>query len=194
MKKIILGSTILLIICISPIKIHAKLINRLHFEISYDYSLGLSHAVAGHNLPQGYMETSGSMLHFMGIYDLNQSFSIGAGIGIDSYKSNLKTLPIFGTFRYRPFYDITVKNIYAYTNIGYGIPYNNDRSLSSGLLFNLGIGWQKMFRSHFGINAHIGYCLNQFKDHAGYSWEGYTFDQKISIWRNSLSFGFGFTF
>lgn len=194
MKKLLLGSVMLLMIGIVPVRMSARIVDRLHFEVSYDYSLGLSHSVKGHGLPQGYMETSGNMFHFMGIYDLNRTFSVGLGIGIDRYKSNIETLPIFGTLRYRPFQNPIIKNLYAYTNIGYGIPDDDDRSLSSGLLLNLGLGWQKMFRSHFGVNAHVGYCLNQFKDHAGYRWEGYLFDQKVSIWRNSLSFGFGFVF
>lgn len=194
MKKLLLGSIMLLMIGAVPVRVSARFVDRLHFEVSYDYSLGLSHSVKGHGLPQGYMETSGNMFHFTGIYDFNRTFSVGLGIGIDRYKSNIETLPIFGTLRYRPFQNPIIKNLYAYTNIGYGIPDDDDRSLSSGLLLNLGLGWQKMFRSHFGVNAHIGYCLNQFKDHAGYRWEGYTFDQKVSIWRNSLSFGFGFVF
>lgn len=194
MKKLLLGCVMLFIIGILPVRVPARIVSRVHFEVSYDYSLGLSHSVGGHALPQGYMERSGNMFHFTGIYDLNRAFSVGVGIGIDRYKSNIETLPVFGTLRYRPFQKPTFKNLYTYTNIGYGIPYDDDRSLSSGLLLNIGLGWQKMFRSHFGINAHIGYCLNQFKDHAGYSWEGFTFDQKISIWRNSTSFGFGFVF
>lgn len=170
--------------------------SRVQIALDYHYSLGISQKALGKTIYRNDMEMHGNSIHVSGLYNINRQYGVGIGLGLDIYSPSPTTLPIYGTFRYRPFDKINFNDLFVFTNIGYGIPANDDDSLSSGFLFDIGLGWQRMLRKHFGLELQIGYNLKQFRATKHEYAEGgsYQVASKFSAWRNSISFGFGFVF
>lgn len=119
------------------------------------------------------------------------------GIGADRYTHpDFNTIPIYGTFRYSPI--TKIPKGYLYTNLGYGCFANE--AISSGWMWDLGIGYTKMFRKHFGLNFQIGYNLKEFADIPSYRYDidsentVITYLGKVKDLRHSLSFGIGMVF
>ena len=166
--------------------------SKIQFALDYHYNLGLSQRGLGVTITRSDMEMHGNSLHATLLYNINSKFTTGVGIGLDRYEPSPNTLPIFATFRYRPFKTQMAKYFYAFTDFGYSVPSEDDDNLSSGILWNLGVGWQKMFRKHFGLNFQFGYNFKQFRANMhDYDSDYY---KKFSIYRNSLTFGFGLVF
>lgn len=170
--------------------LHASQSPKFQFGVDYHYNLGISQRLMGQTVNQSDLKMYGNSLHLTLLYNLSRSFVTGVGIGFDSYRPSANTLPIFATVRYKPLHTPGLDNLYCYSNIGYSIPADDDDMLSSGWMFDLGVGWQKMFRQHFGLNLQIGYDLKEF--HAN----KHTYDEitKFNIIRNSISFGIGLVF
>jgi hypothetical protein len=141
----------------------------------------------------------GNSLHLSLLYNINQKYTVGVGLGMDRYEPAPNTLPIFATFRYRPFVKPNLSDFYAFTNLGYAVSSKDDFDLTSGFMGDFGIGWSKMFYKHFGINLQIAYNLKQFRfPTLDYIVDDYVYYEptliKISQWRHSLSFGVGLVF
>ena len=64
---------------------------------------------------------------------------------------------------------------------------SEEDDFTPGVLFNLGVGYTKMFAKHFGVNFQLGYNLKQFK---------YTHSNipNLEATRHSVIFGLGLTF
>lgn len=74
----------------------------------------------------------------------------------------------------------------------------SNEAIAPGWLWDLGIGYTKMFRRHFGLNFQIGYNLKEFGGIPSYNYnidtEEITYLGTISDLRHSLSVGIGFVF
>ena len=81
-------------------------------------------------------------------------------------------------------------DLYAFTNIGYAVI--GKQETYTGMMWDLGIGYKKMFRSHFGLNFQFGYNLKQFRNINS----DVTSDimQRENSTRSSLSLGIGVIF
>ena len=154
--------------------------------MDYHYNLGFSEKGYDYHILRNNYHMLGNSLHLSALYDFTPSLSIGAGIGSDRYEEpGYNTFPVFATVHYIPVKN-HIPNAYLYTNLGYALKGEISRR---GWLYDIGIGYKKMFRKHFGLNFQFGYNLKQFK--IPYY---YPVPKDRSSIRHSLSFGFGFIF
>jgi hypothetical protein len=197
---------ICLVIAIVLSFVSASAVQPAKFQVAldYHYNLGLSQHMAGWTDNTG---THGNSLHLSLLYHINAAYTVGIGVGMDRYEPGANTLPLFATFRYRPFSNTKFADFYAFTNLGYSVSSDDGLDLTPGFMGDLGIGWSKMFRKHFGINLQIGYNLKQFRLPVNYYYDYDYYDYNsgddyvtypefthMSLWRHSLSFGFGLVF
>lgn len=167
--------------------------------LDYHYMLGLSYHVGGENLTRKVVEMHGNSLRLSALYKFSRRISAGAGIGLDRYVvPSANTMPVFAVLHYHPI--DKVKDAYLYTNVGYAPISNED--FNSGFLWDLGVGYTKMFHSHFGLNFQLGYNMKNFDDFPHYQ---VVYDQakdatliyadgKESTMLHSITFGFGLVF
>lgn len=196
--SILKRNILLLLIVISNMATCAVEPSKFQFALDFSLSAGFhqrfktleDHPVSSQGIYGGYFR------HLSLLYNINKKFTSGIGIGLDSYRLAPNAVPIFGTFRHRPIQKSILENFYYYANFGYSIPIVNTLNFAAGWLFDLGIGWQKNFRKHFGINAQLGYGLKEFRTYYGYAdFYGYPMaiklPSKYSIVRNSMVISVG---
>lgn len=176
----------------------------VQFGIDFGYSLGLSQREFGQNFTRKDGNMYSLSIKALALWNINRNWTAGAGVGIDSYNYGPNTMPLFLTGRFRPFERRGLSGLYAFTDLGYA-PGVGD--YSPGLLWDIGVGWRKMWRRHFGINVQFGYGLKQFRTHY-YDAENYSPDiyydyvptyieltkRNTDIWRHSLRFSVGLLF
>lgn len=182
-----------LILCVSMV--HGQKVQNLskvQVLLDYHYNLGLIERGDLFDINRSHHKMYGNSLRLSLLYNLNTKVSLGAGIGLDRYENaGYNTLPLFLTCYYSPLSKLP--RAYTYTNLGYAI--DKSSTFTKGMLFDLGIGYRKMFRQHFGLNFQIGYNLKQFRDEVIWVDEQLNFTHgNYSQWRHSISFGFGFIF
>lgn len=134
--------------------------------------------------------------HLTLLYNINKKFTAGIGIGLDTYHLAPNAVPLFGTFRHRPIQKRVLENFYYFADLGYSLPFVDSGTFAAGWLFDLGIGWQKNFRKHFGLNVQLGYALKEFRTNYGYGSSllgpvSIKFPTKYSLIRNSIFLGVG---
>ena len=181
---------------ILPIACRGESVPLIQIGVDYHYNLGLTQKLMGESIHKKDFNMYGNSLHITLLYNLSTKYTIGIGTGFDAYRPSANTLPLFATFRYHPLQQEKLKHLYCFTNLGYSIPVDDDDLLSSGWMFDIGVGWQKMFYRHFGINLQLGYNLKEFKANRHYydkPTEEYL-TNKFNILRNSLALGFGVVF
>ena len=128
-------------------------------------------------------------------------WTVGVGAGLHRISSN-NSLPVYLTMRYRPFLR-QVPSVFAYADLGLSVLgkehiYDNpsrgegkveglDKSYDSssfcyGPFGALGIGYQHMFKRHFGVSVKLGMHLQQFRRQVGVH---YAEDDQPTIWDNA---------
>ena len=158
---------------------------KFHVDLDYHYYFGLAGNVGSKTDTRSDYNMGGNSLTLAARYDVHPKVSVGAGVGLARYTQRyFNTLPIYATLRYKPIEK--VKDAYVFTDLGYAIDSEKD-DFTPGVLFNLGVGYTKMFAKHFGVNFQLGYNLKQFKyNHSNIP------DLKST--RHSVIFGVGLTF
>lgn len=169
--------------------------NKFHIVLDYHYNLGVSERYWGKKLNRSDYEMYGNSLHLTALYDITLKISAGVGMGADRYEQpGYNTFPIYGTFRYRPLQKIY--DGYVYTDLGYGV-FKND-NITPGWVWNVGIGYTKMFAKRFGLNFQLGYNLKEFDNipsfKVGFESDEINYVGKKSSIRHSISFGIGLVF
>ena len=167
---------------------------KFHVALDYHYNFGLATKEKWWNNGE---RLGGHSLHLTALYNITPRIATGIGIGADRYTHpGFNTIPVYGTFRYSPI--AKIPKGYLYTNLGYGCFANE--AISPGWMCDLGIGYTKMFRKHFGLNFQIGYNLKEFADIPSYRYDidteniVITYLGKVKDLRHSLSFGIGMVF
>ncbi|NDV57709.1 hypothetical protein [Bacteroides sp. 519] len=165
---------------------------KVQFVLDYHYNLGIIERGDLYNINRSDYHMYGNSLRLSALYNLNPKLALGAGIGLDRYEAiGHNTLPVFATCYYSPL--TKLPRAYVYSNLGYAI--GNETHFTRGMLFDLGIGYRKMFKKHFGLNFQIGYNLKQFRGDRLNWWDtDEIVVEKYSQFRHSLSIGFGFIF
>ncbi|MDR3128972.1 MAG: hypothetical protein LBU03_01800 [Tannerellaceae bacterium] len=131
----------------------------------------------------------GNALRFSCMYDITEKWSTGLGIGADRYENpGYNTFPVFVPVHFHPF--IKSPNWYALTNIGYAL---KGAVTDTGLTWDIGAGYKKMFRKHVGVKFQLGYNLKQFNNVEIYSFSGEK-EREGTQTRHSLFFGVGYIF
>ena len=189
-KQTIILATIILFF-ISTIDLKAQ--SKFHVITDVHYLYGISETCSGLTLTREDVNLYGKSLHFTGLYDFSKSISAGIGVGADRYENpGYNTLPVFATLQYFPI--IQLPSAYVYTNLGTAIKSSNTYS---GLMFDIGLGYRKMFKKHFGLNFQLGYNLKHINDTPIYrlSSDNQSYDiQNVNSIRHSLSLGIGVIF
>lgn len=165
--------------------------SKFNFEIEYNYLFGVSEKGKFWDFNRSDAKMYGNSIRLKGIYNINPIFSTGLGVGSQVLENpRYSTIPVFALIEVRPFH--TYMSPYLFSNIGYSIStdYTN-----GGLLTDLGIGYKKMFRKHFGLDFRIGYNLTQIRYDVNY-YEGDRIgsSESSSNIRHSISAGFGLVF
>lgn len=173
----------------------SKAQSKFHILLDYHYNFGIREKYWGKTFGRKEYKMHGNSLHLTALYDVGPKVSIGVGLGADRYEEpGYNTFPVYGTLRYQPFPKLL--SGYVFTDLGYGI-FKND-NVASGWMWNVGIGYTKMLRKHFGLNFQIGYNLKEFGGIPLYQVDFYSgeihYAGKKSSIRHSLSFGFGLMF
>lgn len=192
--------TILLLMASLMVQMSAAAAEPCKFQVELDFSLS-----AGFHQRYKTMEDSpvadyeayaGFLTHVSLLYNINRKFTTGIGVGLDNYSLAPNAVPVFATFRHRPIQKPILENFYYFTNLGYSLPFVDSKTFAAGWLFDVGIGWQKNFRKHFGLDVHLGYGLKEFRTHYGYANSPigtvtFRVPEKYSIVRNSIVLGIG---
>jgi Uncharacterized conserved protein len=183
MKRIIY-STILLV-CLSAIDISAQE-QKLRFYIESSYLFGLVEKGDGFKINRSDSKMNGLSLHLSALYSLSKVISIGGGLGLDRYNNpGYNTLPFFLSMHCMP---ISMnRNIYAFTNIGYGI---GGGDFTKGKMCDLGIGYKLIIKQSFGLNFKLGYNLKSINSEVKDFW-GTTNLGTIDRDRHSIFIAFG---
>lgn len=163
---------------------------KFHVVLDYHYNLGLATKLRWER-----SRRAGHSLHLTALYDFTSRFTAGIGIGADRYTNpDFNTIPVYATFRYKPV--SSIPKGYIYTNLGYGC--FSSVAIAPGWMWDLGIGYTKMFCRHFGLNFQIGYNLKEFAGISSYDYnldtENITYLGKVNDLRHSLSMGIGLVF
>lgn len=134
------------------------------FQVGVDmgYNISLHQSQDGEKCDSELQSRTGWVRHLTGLYNIDSRFTTGLGISIDTYRYAPNSVPIFATFRHRAVQKPIWSDFYYFTNLGYGLPFRPRKELAPGWMWDVGIGWQKNFRKHFGINLQIGYSIRQF--------------------------------
>ncbi|HZK68452.1 MAG TPA: hypothetical protein VFC36_02530 [Paludibacter sp.] len=168
--------------------------SKIHFVTDIHYLYGLSETNSYLTLTRKDVNLYGKSLHLTSLYDFSKSISAGVGIGADRYENpGFNTLPVFASLYYTPFV-ITHPRTYLFTNLGFGI---KNSYANSGLMFDAGIGYKKMFSSRFGLNFQLGYNLKQINETPIYipTVDNQSYDLiYVTSLRHSLSLGIGVIF
>lgn len=175
--------------------------DRPAWNIELDYrnsSIGLGYRF----LSQTHKEMNGASIRVTGLWNLKPQWSAGCGAGFSEMDpGDDKSMPLFLCGRWRPF----ERNLNWFAQANLGARLFNSYS-DGGLMTGLELGFQKMFRPHFGLRFSIGYELNQFahaawhyidgstEDENGWSWPDIKLGGYATGWRNSLELSFGFVF
>ena len=147
----------------------------LHIDLSYLHGLYESSGDFNSSISRNDMNLYGKSLHLSLDYAVTEKFSAGVGIGADRYENpGYNTFPVFALIHYKP---LRYKPVDIFSELGYSF---QSQTCEKGLMWNIGIGYTKMFKRHFGINGRIGYNLKQFRH-----------DENNFGSRSSLLFGFG---
>ena len=181
---------------------------RFHMELDYGYNLGFTEKINGYNYDsQG--KIGGHALTINAIYNIRPDMTVGVGSGLSrctrEYNGDNNTMPLYATFRYRPL--ATHRALYTYGDLGYTL-FNDSKNhnFTGGMLGGIGVGYQLMFKRHFGLNFKLGYGLQQFANipiitgtsekknlTTGEVTTIFNHDKR-SLWRHSVHFGVGLVF
>jgi hypothetical protein len=176
---------VLMLLLCTPFYVMSQ--NDLHLNLDYHYSVGISERGDLYNIDRHDSKMYGNSLRLSAVYSFSKKFDSGIGVGADRCENpGYNTFPIFGILRYFPFSQN--HNPYVYTNVGYAI---NTSNSNPGAMWDLGVGYQKMLRKHFGLKMELGYSLKNIK--GDLLMEGTTIGS-VSQTRNSLSMGLGLIF
>lgn len=161
--------------------------SKIHAEVDFGYMIGFTERSNSYRINRSLYNMYTNSIRLSGIYRLSSSYSIGAGIGMERYENpGYNTLPVFASVRYTPV--LSIPKGYIYTDLGYSI---GTSTMTPGLLWDLGIGYQWMFRKHFGLKVQAGYNIKQLKTDR---WAYENTIQKVNQWRHSLSLSTGIIF
>lgn len=178
----------------SLISVTALAQSKLHIDLDYQYSMGMSEKFAGNAYSRGSYKMGGNLLQVAARYDVATQWSVGIGMGLARYtEPDFNTYPVFATLRYKPVRKLP--QAYLFTDLGYGLKLADDSN--SGFSGKLGVGYTWMIMRHFGLNFQIAYDLKNFRDITTAYYDEATDKTefyKSNSTRHSISFGIGLTF
>lgn len=151
--------------------------SKVYVALDFRHTLAFSEISSSGYKISDLSERYGNSLRLTAMCRISPRVAAGVGFGSELYEP-FNSFPVFATVYYSPLK--THLPAYLYSNAGYAIDTSNS---AEGYLFDLGVGYKKMFRRHFGLNFQMGYNFKQFGSPSDYHFS-----------RHSFSFGFGFIF
>lgn len=100
------------------------------FQVGVDmgYNISLHQSQDGEKCDSELQSRTGWVRHLTGLYNIDSRFTTGLGISIDTYRYAPNSVPIFATFRHRAVQKPIWSDFYYFTNLGYGLPFGQERS------------------------------------------------------------------
>lgn len=125
-------------------------------------------------------------LRYTGTVSLNTNFTIGGGLGIESYTHNndgfvsghFNLTPLIAEFRYH--IDDINKGLSLYADPGYAVKIFDDAA--SGFTLNTGVSYRFPLKATSALQATLGYNFQKINNNA------------IAVNINAITIGFGFVF
>ncbi len=96
-------------------------------------------------------------LHTVNGYHLNRNFSLGAGVGIESYE-DFELVPLYADLRVYP--ALTEWAPFFYGNLGYGLGFL-ENGVNGGMMAALGGGIQRSVNPNLAFIASVGYRFQE---------------------------------
>ena len=82
----------------SLISVTALAQSKLHIDLDYQYSMGMSEKFAGNTYSRGSYKFGGNLLQVAARYDVAIQWSVGIGMGLARYtEPDFNTYPVFAT-------------------------------------------------------------------------------------------------
>ena len=127
--------------------------SKLHFDLDYQYSLGMSEKFAGYTYNRGSYKMGGNLLQVSARYDVAARWSVGIGMGLARYtEQDFNTYPVFATLRYKPIRKLP--QAYLFTDLGYGLKLTDDSN--PGFSGKLGVGYTwTLIPQHYNLTLFI---------------------------------------
>lgn len=150
MKKIILVA----FATILSVNILAQ--KKISFNADVAYLFGLQERTDYGNFSRSDFDMSGASLHLSALYKISDSFSAGAGIGLDRYDHpGYNTLPIFLKANYSPLK--SCRELYLFSDLGRCI---GTSDFIKGTMLDAGFGYKINLKNNWRINFKLGYNVN----------------------------------
>lgn len=183
MKKLVYG--FILLFCLFPMVKTSAQGQKVRVYIETSYLHGLVEKGDGFKITRSNSNMSGLGLHLSALYSFSEVIAAGAGLGLDRYNNpGYNSLPIFASLQCMP---LSNRNIYAFTNLGYGI---GGGDFTKGGMCEIGVGYKLIIKQSFGLNFKLGYNLKQINTEVKDFW-GTTNLGKIDRNRHSIFISFG---
>ncbi len=192
MKRFWLKMTLTSFIIVFSSALHSQAQSKVNIFLDYHYRLGLYEIHKPYNISRKESKMYGNSIHLSVLYNITKQISAGIGMGADRYENpSYNTFPLFASAHYSPLKKHT--NFYTYTNVGYAIV--GKQETYKGAMWDLGVGYKKMFRRHFGLNFQVGYNWKQFQNVPSYVMiEDAMLPSRNDNTRSSISLGLGLIF
>lgn len=127
---------------------------RVYIESSYLH--GLVEKGDGYRITRSNSNMNGQCLHLSALYSFSKIIAVGAGFGLDRYNNpGYNSLPVFASLQCMP---LSNRNIYAFTNLGYGV---GGGDFTKGKMGEIGVGYKLIIKQSFGLNFKVGYNQKQ---------------------------------
>lgn len=178
MKNIFLLLIVLLIVnpCFSQDDLREGYFNKTKLG----FLLRLDEKPEGRGLSKNGSGTEMSTIN--GLY-LNESVSMGIGIGISTYVNpTITSIPLYADFQY--FLLKRKKTPFLYADLGHS--FLSKKNYQGGMIFNAGLGYNLKLARHLRISPELGYRLQKYSITSGNS--------KIDASVSSLAVGVSVSF
>lgn len=160
---------------------------QLEFDIHYDFSLyGSDH--------DDHFDSSDInnvlSLRLSLLRNFHPRYTVGVGAGVSTFGIFGASIPVCGTFRYRPLSNPQSSPFYLFTDLGYEWTYAFEEELGNAVLTNWGIGWEKKSKKHHRtLNLQLSFNSKRIP------YEDYDSSDKsyptYHLWMHYLSLGIG---
>lgn len=151
---------IILFIVSMLLVLQASAQRKFHFDIDYQYSLGIYEYNKFYTCSRNEYNMSGHAIHLSGRYDITPKISTGLGIGVDAWLDPDRGMfPVYATVRYKPL--THVRGFYTFADLGCGFmpkAWTVDGMFMGGI-GNIGTGYTLYISKNFGLNFKVGYGI-----------------------------------
>jgi len=153
-------------------------------ESRFNYAI-----TAGSGLPLTVPAATSFELQAVGLYNVNQRFAAGVGVGLSSYESVL--FPVFADTR---FFLACPRKFTPFVECALGYAFTTSHNTFGGLYFHPSLGMQYAVNKHIALLMHIGYEQQALRRRKVYESDYFVSEFEESLSHGSVMFQFGVCF